>query len=289
MSSSLEALSDTYPCSTEFLEGMESDFETVKDEVNPPTNSELELACGVFYYYSIKHEWCIRPSQITQVFEERETLTPNRVSKEFYQVASVLPTSEITYPTAYTFAKSFATDLSVSPETELYIDIVWDEIEDELATTGNSPSCTGAAVLYVAGLLSGERIKQNTLATLSGRTETGIRNQYKNIINCLDVSISGDTTNWSEITFTIETIDSDVLTPEHIEKSLELLESYFEEQDDINETPLSLVSASLYCIDPSFSLESIEHITGVSESVTCQANQKIQEVIDEPEIVTPSF
>ena len=69
------------------------------------------------------------------------------------------------------------------------LEILHDAEQKEL-TSGRGPTGMAAASLYIATVLSGERITQSEIAIVSGVTEVTIRNRYKEIVEELDIYLN---------------------------------------------------------------------------------------------------
>lgn len=78
-------------------------------------------------------------------------------------------------------------NLSANVRT-ITLDILHDAAKKEL-TSGRGPTGMAAASLYIATVLSGERVTQTDIARVAGVTEVTIRNRYKEILNKLQMDL----------------------------------------------------------------------------------------------------
>lgn len=81
----------------------------------------------------------------------------------------------------------FSSKLGVSERVESKaIEIIKLSIENGL-NSGKGPSGIAAAALYIASILSNERVTQGNIAQITGVTEVTIRNRYKELTQKLDL------------------------------------------------------------------------------------------------------
>ena len=67
---------------------------------------------------------------------------------------------------------------------------ILEDAADKELTSGRSPIGMAAASIYIASVLSNERVTQSEVAVVAGVTEVTIRNRYKEIVNKLHMDVT---------------------------------------------------------------------------------------------------
>jgi hypothetical protein len=283
--SNLEEFIDTFP----ELNSVKHKIHKTYSGIHSETLSSDELLCGTIFFYAVQENLYIAPNQIQAV--AKSPIDTNIIVSTFYFVADYLSDTvkEIYFPTPEYYAYAYATTIETTERTQSYIPLVFGQVKETTQSSGTPNSIQGAAIVYLSGLLSGERITQYELAQVSNRSEAAIRNQYQNFNTSLRFPEHGATTNWTEIQFTINTLDHEFFTSQHKFTILSVLEAYFDEKETVTEDPLSLIAAALYLIDPTLSLENIKTITSVSKPVTSKNSTRIEETEIEIPTIVPAF
>lgn len=92
-------------------------------------------------------------------------------------------------PEAY--IKRYCEELGLENEAQSLALEIDDQARDEVYGTGMAPSSYAAAVIYVTSLSLDLDVLQPDIAKVSGKTELTIRNRYQDILEAIDIKVSG--------------------------------------------------------------------------------------------------
>jgi len=97
--------------------------------------------------------------------------------------------TQVPIQNAMDYVSRFGTELGLSGKTiNLAIDILR-RAQEARITAGKDPTGLAAAAIYIAGLITGERRTQKSVADIAGVTEVTVRNRYKDLVKKLQIKI----------------------------------------------------------------------------------------------------
>jgi len=87
------------------------------------------------------------------------------------------------------FVPRFCEELQLSREVQSEAIWILRKAIDERITPGREPAPFAAAAVYIASILKGERKRQHDIWSVTGVTETTLRNTYKELVEHLNINL----------------------------------------------------------------------------------------------------